>query len=76
MKRKRAPKREVVMPEGSNERNAMSRTSAFGFGACQLPLTIVPSFKSPKGDLRFSVFFLKPFVLLGVIEGCVFVRVA
>jgi len=57
MRRKRAPKREVVMPEGSQEQNGMSRTSAFGFGAFQLPLTIVPSSQDPKDDLRFSVFF-------------------
>ena len=63
MRRKRVPKREVVMSEGSQEQNGMSRTSAFGFGAFQLPLTIVPIFKGLKDDLRFSVFFPELFVL-------------
>lgn len=51
------------MSEGSQEQNGMSRTSAFGFGAFQLPLTIVPIFKGLKDDLRFSVFFPELFVL-------------
>lgn len=75
MKKKRAPKREVVMPEGSQEQNGMSRTSAFAFGGFQLPLTIVSSSKDPKDDLRFVCVF-EPFVVLDVIKGCVFVRVA
>ena len=47
---------------------------SFGFGAFQLPLTIVSSFNDLKDDLRFLCVF-EPFVILGVIKGCVFVRV-